>query len=181
MINRDEAMRLLRAEIPQINLIKHLIAVEAVMRALARHLAADEEVWSRAGLLHDLDYAKTMDDPSRHARMSVEMLKGQLPEDALHAILAHCGHVSAESIMDKAIRCADPVTGLITAAALMHPSKKLANVELPFLQKRFKEKRFAAGADREQIAECRLVGLELEQFLALALNAMQGVSEDLGL
>jgi predicted hydrolase (HD superfamily) len=109
------------------------------------------------------------------------MLKGDLPEDSLQAILAHCGHVPAESLLDKAIRCADPVTGLITAAGMMHPSKKLSAVDVPFLMKRFKEKRFAAGANRDQIAECQLLGLELEEFLGIALNSMQGVAEELGL
>jgi len=181
MITRKEALDLLHQEIPQPNLIKHVLAVEAVMTGLARRLGGDEEVWSRAGLLHDLDYAHTMDNPERHGRMSVEMLTGRLPQDALQAILAHCGHIEANTAMDKAIRCADPVTGLIVAAALMHPDRKLASVDVHFLLKRFKEKRFAAGADREQIAECRNLGLELEEFLSLALMAMQGASQELGL
>lgn len=151
------------------------------MRGLARHLGQEEEVWARAGLLHDLDYARTADEPARHARLTVEMLAGQLPDEALHAILAHPGHVAAESLLDQALRCADPVTGLIAAAALMHPSKRLAGVDAPFLMKRFKEKRFAAGADRDQIACCREIGLELEQFLGMALTAMQEVAGELGL
>jgi len=181
MISRERALEMLRAEIPQVNLIKHVIAVEAVMRGLARRLGGEEEVWSRAGLLHDLDYARTVDNPEKHARLAVEMLKDELPADALQAILAHCGHVPAVSMMDKAIRCADPVTGLITASALMHPSRKLEGINVGFLAKRFKEKRFAAGADRDQIAECRNVGLELDEFLGLALDSMRESSGELGL
>jgi len=181
MIGREEALEMLRREIPQVNLIKHTIAVEAVMRGMARRLGGDEEIWSRAGLLHDLDYAHTMEDPERHARMSVEMLQGALPEPALRAILAHCGHIPAVSPMEKAIRCADPVTGLITAAVFMHPARKLAALDVGFLMKRFKEKRFAAGANREQISECEGLGLSLEEFLNLALASMQESAADLGL
>ena len=151
------------------------------MGGLAEKLGEDLELWSRTGLLHDLDYAQTVDDPARHALLSVEMLKDDLPSEGLHAILAHCGHVPALSTIDKAIRCADLVTGLITAAALMHPSKKLAFLDGTFLLKRFKEKRFAAGANREQIAECEIIGISLEDFLGLSLTAMQGASEELGL
>jgi len=181
MISRDRALEMLRQEISQVNLIKHVIAVEAVMRGMARRLGGDEEVWSRAGLLHDLDYSRTVDKPEQHARLAVEMLKNELPPDALQAILAHCGHVAAVSPMDKAIRCADPVTGLITAAALMHPSRKLEGINVGFIAKRFKEKRFAAGADRDQIAECLNLGIELEDFLGLALDSMRESSEELGL
>jgi len=181
MIGREEGLRRLHDEIPQPNLIKHLIATESVMRGLATRLGEDEELWGITGLMHDLDYTRTADDPERHARMSVEMLEGDLPDASLQAILAHCGHVPAVSQMDKAIRCADPVTGLITAAAMMHPAKKLAAVDVPFLIKRFKEKRFAAGANREQIAECKLLDIELEEFLKLALTSMQGAAEELGL
>lgn len=181
MIGRVEGLRRLHDEIPQSNLIKHLIATECVMRGLAARLGEDEELWGITGLMHDLDYARTANDPERHARMSVEMLKGDLPDASLQAILAHCGHVPAVSRMDKAIRCADPVTGLITAAAMMHPTKKLAVVDVPFLMKRYKEKRFAAGANREQIAECTQLGIELEEFLEIALRSMQGAAEELGL
>jgi putative nucleotidyltransferase with HDIG domain len=181
MIDRPSALEMLHREIPQVNLIKHLIATEAVMKGLAEEFGEDVELWGRTGLLHDLDYARTMDDPARHARLSVEMLGSEMPDTSLHAILAHCGHIPAESRLDKALRCADPVTGLITAAALMHPSRKLAAVEIGFLMKRFKEKRFAAGADRDQIAECQGIGLDLEKFLTLALWSMQAAAEELGL
>jgi len=181
MLTREEGLRRLHEEIPQANLIKHLIATESVMRGLAERFGEDADLWAITGLMHDLDYSRTADDPERHARLSVEMLADDLPQSSLRAILAHCGHVPAESLMEKAIRCADPVTGLITAATMMHPSKKIAAVDLPFLLKRFKEKRFAAGASREQIAECALIGLELDDFLTIALTLMQGASEELGL
>lgn len=181
MIEREAGLELLRKEIAQVNLIKHMLATEAVMKGLANRFAADRELWGMTGLMHDLDYARTVDKPEKHARVTVEMIGTDMPEESLQAILAHCGQIPAVSLMDKALRCADPVTGLITAAALMHPSKKLAAVDVPFLMKRFKEKRFAAGADREQMAECRSFGLELDEFLAISLASMQGIAEELGL
>jgi predicted hydrolase (HD superfamily) len=100
-----------------------------------------------------------------------------------HAILTHNEKLgfALESKLDKALYCADPVTGLIIAAALVRPEKKLANVEVRSVMKRFKEKAFAAGASREQIATCSELGIELEEFLVLSLKAMQGISGDLGL
>jgi predicted hydrolase (HD superfamily) len=101
----------------------------------------------------------------------------------VHAILCHneAHGVSRETRLDKALFCADPITGLITAAALVRPDKKLAGVEVKSIKKRFKEKSFAAGAKREQIATCSELGLELDEFIALSLEAMKGVAEDLGL
>jgi len=181
MIDRSEALALVEAQVKNRNLVKHMVAVEAVMRGLARRLGAEEELWGLTGLLHDLDYSLTMDNPARHARMGCEMLEGKLPPEALHAILAHPEHVPPESRFDWALYCADPVTGLVVAAALMHPSKKLAGVDLEFLKRRFQGKRFAAGANREQIQQCSRLGLELDEFLNLALTAMQGAADELGL
>lgn len=133
------------------------------------------------GLLHDLDAEETAGDLARHTFITVEWLKDSLPPESLHAIAAHCHHKPAESSFDKAILCADPVTGLVTAAALMHPTRLLSNVSVEFLKKRFREKRFAAGANREQIAGCENLGLSLDEFLEVSLKAMQGISKDLGL
>ena len=195
-MQRAEAKLLMEETIPNANLRKHMLAAEACMRALAGHFGEDPGPWGLAGLLHDLDYDRTADDFANHGKLTVEMLQGKgLPEDVLHAILAHPfeskgeeadlragpGHVKPESRMDWALYAVDPVTGLIVAAALMHPSKKLANVEVPFIMKRFKEKRFAAGANREQIQTCRRLGLSLEDFTGHCLKAMQGIAADLGL
>ena len=152
------------------------------MRALARRFHQDEELWGLAGLLHDLDYDETAKDMARHGYKTVEMLQdSDLPQEVLHAILAHPGHVERESLMDKALYCADPVTGLIVAAALIHPAKKLEPLDVKFLMNRFKEKHFARGANRDQIQACQELGLSLEEFLGLALEAMKGISRELGL
>ncbi len=159
-----------------------MLAVESIMKNLAERFNEDEEVWSLAGLLHDLDYEKTFDAPEKHGYVTLEYLEGlDVPEEVHHAILAHTGHAECTSLMDKAIYCADPVTGLIVASALLHPTKSLAGMDAAFVGNRFKEKRFAAGANREAIARCSELGLELHEFLELSLDAMEGISQELGL
>lgn len=181
-MDRAEAWRLVQEHVSNRNIVKHMLAVEAVMRALARRLGEEEEVWGLAGLLHDLDYDRTRDDPPRHGPTTVEMLAGaDLPAAVADAILAHNRHKPASAPIETALLAADPVTGLVVAAALMHPEKSLAACEPEFVVRRFGEKRFAAGADREQIALCRELGLEVEEFLALSLEAMTTIREELGL
>lgn len=181
MISRTAALELVQERVPNENLLKHMLAVEAVIRALAKRLGEDEELWGVTGLLHDLDYDKTFDNPDRHAYLTCDELKDDLPPEALHAILAHPGHVQAESKFDWALYCADPVTGLVIAAVLMHPARKLEVYKVKSLKKRFKDKRFAAGADRDQIRACEKLGLELDEFLSLALEAMTEIADQLGL
>jgi uncharacterized protein len=169
-------------EIHAPNLIKHILAVEASCRLLAEHFGEDPEYWGMAGLLHDLDYELTVNDPARHTRLTAEWLREKnFDEGIIHAVMAHAEAVAPESKLDWAIYSIDPATGLIVAATLMHPSKKLANLDVPFVMKRYKEKRFAAGARREAIAACSNLGLTLEEFLGLVLNGMQRISSELGL
>jgi len=182
-MSREEALELLHDKLKNRNLRRHVYAVEAVMRALARRLGGDEEIWSLAGLLHDLDYELTLEDPERHTKITCEWLKerGGVSEEILRAIQAHVGNVPRNEPIEKAIYCADPATGFLVACALMHPDKKLASLDLSFIQRRFKEKRFAAGANREQMAACGEVGLDLDEFLLLAKDAMAGIAGELGL
>jgi len=181
-MTRKEALELVKSHVSNTNLIKHMLAVEAVMKKLAVRLGGDVEQWTLAGLLHDLDYDYTAKDPARHGLLTVEMLsdKGLAPE-VLKAIKSHVNQSEAVSVMDKAIIAADPVTGLIVASALMHPTKKLRSVDTAFVMNRFKEKGFARGANREQIKTCSSVGLELEEFIALSLEAMSEIDAELGL
>ncbi len=182
MLSRDDALKLVKQHVSNRNLIKHMIAVEAVMRVLARHFKQDEEVWGLAGLLHDLDYAETVDDFERHGFRTAEILSEEdLPEEILNAIRSHPGHLPRETLIEKALYAVDPLTGLIVAAALMHPEKKLAALDVDFVLRRFKEKRFAAGADRDQIRSSSEFGLELEEFLDLGLKGMCQVADELGL
>lgn len=184
MIGRDDALALVRERIPNKNLVNHSVAVEIIMGALARHLAlsdADIERWELAGLLHDLDYAETAEDFERHGVITVELLGDQIDPEMAHAILAHADKAPRETMMDRALYAADPTTGFIVAAALVRPDKSLAAVEVASLKKRWKEKAFARGANRDQMAACSEIGLERDDFLAIALAAMQARSGDVGL
>ena len=181
-MTREQALEMVKSHVGNKNLRKHMFATEAVMRRLAQHLGEDEDKWGLTGLLHDLDYDQTVDDFPKHGLITAELLKNtDVPEDVIHAIKSHPGHFPRETTMDKAIYAADPITGLIVAAALMHPSKKLKNVDVEFVERRFREKRFAAGADRDQIRSCEDLGLSLNEFITLSLEAMQGIDEALGL
>ena len=181
-MNRNEAWSLVQSQVGNRNLQKHMLATEACLRGLARRLQEDEEKWGLAGLVHDVDYEQTKDDTEKHGVVGAEMLteKG-LEQDVIHAVLAHVGRVPAESKLDKALYAADPITGLIVAAALMHPTKKLADVDVEFVMRRYGERRFAAGANREQIATCSGIGLTLEEFTGICLDAMKNIAPDLGL
>jgi uncharacterized protein len=184
MIARDEALALVRERIPSANLVNHSVAVELIMEALAKRLGcadADVERWALTGLLHDLDYAETGEDPARHGLVTAELLAGEIDDEMLHAILGHADKVERETLMDHALWCADPTTGFIVAAALVRPEKDLENVALKSLKKRWKESAFAKGASREQMAGCELIGLERDEFLELALTAMQARKGEIGL
>ena len=181
-MTRDQAYQLAKSKFSNKNLFKHVLAVEAVMRGLAEHFGEDQEKWGFAGLLHDLDYEQTMNDPDRHTLLTEQMLQEyNLDPDIIEAIKCHNDKAPRTKLIGKAIYAADPVTGLIVAAALMHPDKKLKSIDVPFILRRFKEKRFAAGANREQIKTCEDFGLSLEDFLGIALKAMQGIDGELGL
>ncbi len=182
-MNRDFAYQLVCEKIQQENLIKHIISVEAVMRRLAQHFNEDVERWGLVGLLHDLDYAETVNSPERHTFLTKEWLAAypEIDAEMIHAIQAHAEHVECQSRMDWAIYATDPTTGLITAAVLMHPSKKLDQLEVKSILKRFKDKRFAMGARRDAIAKCDQLGLTMEEFMTLALDGMRSIAEQLGL
>jgi putative nucleotidyltransferase with HDIG domain len=181
-MTREEALKLVKGYVPAKNLVKHMIATEGCMRRLAHHFGEDEEIWALAGLLHDLDYEETKDDFPRHGLRTVEILSEMdIDERVLQAIKAHPGHIPAETKMDWALYAVDPLTGLIVAATLMHPSRDLTQVDTEFVMRRFKEKRFAAGANREQIKECAKLALSIEEFIRLCLEGMREVKNELGL
>jgi len=181
-MTRDECVSVLKENCGNKNLLKHMFATEAVMKGLAERLGEDAESWGMAGLMHDLDVEETADTPETHGLISAEKLeKMGFSDGIVHAVKAHNSHVPRESAMDRGLYAGDPVTGLIVAATLMHPEKKLALVDVPFVMRRYKEKRFAAGASREQMETVRELGIELEEFIGIALLAMQGISDELGL
>jgi putative nucleotidyltransferase with HDIG domain len=181
-MTRDEAVALVEQNLAEDNLRKHTYAVESVMRALARRFGEDEDVWGLAGLLHDIDYAQTKDDPDRHGLVTAELLKEKGVDDlVIAAVLAHNDKAPRDSNLNRAIACADPVTGFVIACALVRPEKQLAAVKVKSLKKRWKEKRFAAGASRERMAIHEELGLERDEYLGIALEAMQGIADELGL
>ena len=182
MLSREEAFALVTEHLKNKNLIKHVLAVESIMRVLADKFGGDVEIWGLAGLLHDIDYEETKDSPEKHGYRSLEIIENlDVPDEVRGAILAHAGHTTRESMIDRAIYCSDPVTGLIVASTLMHPTKRIEGVDAEFVGKRFKEKRFAAGANRQAIASCSDLGVELHEFFELSLSAMRSVSTELGL
>ncbi len=184
MLSREQAYEELTKYVKNKNLIKHMISVEAVMRGLAEHFNEDTEVWALTGLLHDIDYDETKDDPNLHSLKAAEILTGLgLPEELVQAVKVHnyVHGLPRTTLLDKALFAADPVSGLVVAGALVRPDKKLASVEPKYLMKKFGEKAFARGADREQIKTCAEIGLELEEFLDIALRSMQKIAEELEL
>ncbi len=183
-MEREEALDSIRANVENGNLIKHMLATEAIMRALARHFGEDEVEWGLTGLLHDIDVELTNNDMNSHSKLGADLARELGASEAMaHAILAHNQRHGAplETTLDKALFCTDPLTGLIVAATLVRPDKKLAGLELSSIKKKFKEKSFAAGASREQMARCVDIGMELDEFIGLGLEAMKGIAEDLGL
>jgi len=181
-MERTAALELVHQHLHNPNLVKHCMAVEACMRELAGFLSEDEEEWGLAGLLHDLDYEETSEQSAEHGLVTAGMLKDtDLSDEVIHAIKAHNKHAELKSRMDIALYAIDPTSGFITAVALMHPSRSLENVNLKRMKKRFKEKNFAKGADRDQMKVCERLDLELDDFLELCLKAMSGIRNDLGL
>ena len=181
-MTREQAYNLTKPRFSNKNLFKHVLAVEAVMRELAEHFDQDVEKWGLVGLLHDFDYEETKESPDQHTLVTEELLQDyDLSEDIIHAIKAHNLLAPHDSLMDKAVYAADPITGLIVAAALMHPDKKLAPMTTDFILRRFKEKQFARGANREQIMTCEKLDLSLTDFVSICLRGMQKISSELGL
>lgn len=183
-MKREKALKSLKEKIKNQNLIKHSLAVEACMKGLARYFSEDEEKWGITGLLHDIDYEETKDDPHSHSILGAEMLeKLGLEEEIVQAVKAHneIHGIKPETKMAKSLYYVDPLTGLIVAATLVTPSKKLADLTVQNVLNRFKEKAFARGANREIILKCSDIGLTLEKFVEICLKAMQEISDRLGL
>ncbi len=183
-MNREEALDSIKANVENANLVRHMLATEAIMRALASGLGEDEEEWGLTGLLHDIDVELTEGDMHSHSKLGADLARELgANETVAHAILCHneTQGIPLETKLDKALFCADPLAGLITAATLVRPDKKLAGLEVGSVMKKFKEKSFAAAVNRQQIAQCSEIGLELDEFIELGLEAMKGIADDLGL
>jgi putative nucleotidyltransferase with HDIG domain len=182
-LNREEVLGSIHTNVQDKNMIKHMLATEAIMRALARRLGEDGDEWGITGLIHDIDMELVEGDMNSHSKLSADIAQELgASETMAHAILCHneAHGVPRETKLDKALFCADPLSGLITAAALVRPDK-LSGLTTKSVMKRFREKSFAAGVNREQVAQCQEIGLELEEFISLGIEAMKGIAPQLEL
>lgn len=180
---REEVLAVVEVRVANEHLRRHMLATEAIMRGLAVRLGEDPELWGLAGLAHDLDAEETSDDVTRHGAVAAETLRSLgLPAEVVHAVAAHNPRtgIAMESVFDVALLSADQLSGLITAAVLVRPEKDLQGVRLKSLRKRYREGAFARGVDREAIARCAELGLELDEFMAIGLEAMQAAASDIG-
>ncbi len=184
MPNRQQAYDLLIEFNNSESLIKHALAVEAVMRYMARKLDEDEEKWGAIGLVHDLDYEQF---PAQHCQMTEKILREHhWPEDAIHAVVSHgwklCTDVEPTHPMENVLYAIDELTGLVTAAVLVRPSKNIADLTVKSLKKKWKDKAFAAGANRDVIREgAERIGIELPDLFADVIAGMQDAASELGL
>lgn len=187
-MTKDQALNLLHERMQNQNLRKHCYAVGAVMRALAQKFGEDQDKWEVVGILHDGDYEQTKDAPEKHTLLMHQWLKdaGVEDEEILNAILSHnyshTGNTPPSNTMEWALYCCDELTGLIIAVTLVRPEKKLSAVGVDNVLSKWNEKSFAAGVDRKQIEMCEeKLGIKLDEFIGIALKAMQEINSQLGL
>jgi predicted hydrolase (HD superfamily) len=182
--SRSEALKLLQEFNRTDSLIKHAFAVEGAMHYFARTMREDEEKWGIVGLVHDLDYERF---PEQHCRKSPEILKERgWPDEYIRAVASHgwgkCSDVEPRTNMEKVLFAVDELTGLITAAALVRPSKSLSDLEVKSVMKKWRDRTFAAGVDREVIEKgSAMLGLELSDLISRTIIGMREVAENLGL
>lgn len=184
MIGREEALHLVEENVKNKNLISHMLAVEAIMRGLARHFSEDEELWGLTGLLHDVDYTLTESDPEKHTLVAEDILEGLASEEIVRAIKAHNSEhtgIVPGTKMEKALIAADSISGLLIACSLVQPSKKIEDVKVKSVKKKFKQKDFARAVSRERILKCEEIGLERPEFYEIALDSLKEISDKLGL
>jgi putative nucleotidyltransferase with HDIG domain len=183
-VNRPEARKLLLEYTQSKSLIRHALAVEAAMRAYARNFGEDEDRWGIAGLLHDFDYEQNP-EPEDHPRVGAAILEDLgYPEDIIYAIKAHADHMHLprKSVMDKALFAVDELCGLLTAATLIRPERKVAELPVKSVKKRLKDKAFARNVSREDIRQgAEGLEVDLDEHIALVRDAMAEIAEDLGL
>lgn len=183
-MDRGKAFKEVTERVSNINLVNHMLSVEAVMKGLAKRLGQDEELWGLCGLLHDIDYQETETSPEKHGLIGEQILKDLgYKEELVYAVKVHNEVLGFPrlSVLDNALWSADPVTGLITACALVLPDKKLEGVTVETVKKKMKRKDFARGANREQIKAISEIGIELDEFLQIALEEMKKISNEIGL
>jgi putative nucleotidyltransferase with HDIG domain len=181
---REDALALLKKYNKNESLIKHALAVEGVMRYMARKRGADEEKWGVIGLIHDLDYEQF---PDQHCKKTEEILKeNNWPEEYIRAVVSHgwgiCSDVKPESDMEKVLYAIDELTGLVVTSALVRPSKSVMDMKAKSVKKKWKQKQFAAGVDRSIIEKgAEMMGVELSELITDTIMGMREVAVEIGL
>lgn len=180
-MDRSQALEIVNRHIKNPQMVKHMLATEALMRALARRFGEDEDRWGLAGLLHDAD--AEIASSEEQGLVVAKLTQNGLDEESATAIASHNPYtgIKPKGRMGWALYAADPLTGLIVASALVLPDKKLATLTAHSVLKRFAETRFAKGANREQIAASSELGVTLEEFIEIGLAAMKSIAGDIGL
>ncbi|MFW5713220.1 MAG: HD domain-containing protein [Brevefilum sp.] len=183
-MNREEALAIVKQYVESPNLIKHMLAVEAAMRFYARKFGEDEEKWGVAGLLHDFDW-EIHPTAEEHPMAGEPILREHgVPEEIIRAVLSHANHTEIPrlTLMEKALFACDEITGLITAVALVRPSRALYDLKTKSVKKKWKDKSFASGANREEMEQgAAELGIDLWEHVTNIINAMDSIAEDLDL
>jgi uncharacterized protein len=184
-VTRDQALALLTERLSDQVLIKHSLATEAIMKHIAGRFGADPETWGIAGLLHDLDYTETKNAPDRHGLVTETILRqAGVSDEIIEAIKSHNAEalgIRRSTPFHFALTAAENLTGLIVATALVQPDKKIAQVKASSVVKRMKEKGFARSVSREGILLCEQIGVPLDEFVTVSLEAMGSIAGELGL
>ena len=183
MLNRKEILDSIYANIQDKDMVKHMLAVEAIMRSMAKRLGEDEDEWGLTGLIHDIDVELVEDDPDSRSKLGSDIARDLgASEEMTGAILCHnVAHgIPRKTKLDKALFCADALAEIITASARARPDR-LNGLAARSVVKHFHEKGFADSVNREQVAECQQIGLEMEEFIVLGLVAMKGIASRLEL
>lgn len=184
-MDREKALVLLKDYVSSEKMIIHSLCSEAVLRAIAIETGKDVEKYGLAGLLHDIDVEITSADPGIHGLKSVEILeKFNIDPEIIDAISMHNEEATGkerETFFQHALAAGETITGLIYATALVYPEKKIEKVKYKSIKKRMKEKAFAASVKRENIMECEKIGIPLDDFIRISVDAMKEISDDIGL
>lgn len=182
-MTRTEAIKLLEDHVQNQNLRRHCLAVGVAMKALAHKLNGDPEVWEILGIIHDSDWEETKDTPEKHTLLTLERIEDEKLRHALQSHNAKLTHLAdLEGPMEWALECCDELTGFIVACTLVLPTKRLADLSVESILKKFPKKEFAKPVDRSQISQCEeRLGIPLPEFIAITLAAMQAIAPEIGL
>src|SRR3989344_1979375 len=183
ILDKSQAIKLLNDHIQNENLRRHCLSVGAVMKSLAEKLSGDPETWEILGIIHDSDWEETKDTPDQHTKVTLSRIDDERFTHALQSHNTHHTHLAQlEGNMEWALECCDELTGFIVACTLVLPSRKIADLSVESVVKKFPKKEFAKAVNRSQIAQCEeKLGIKLADFVGMALTAMQAIADQIGL